>query len=79
MKTKTTIKTERQTEIKGKLYLVTSYYSNDKTLEEVLLQAIKRDVNSYENNKADEKSSHSREGETLFLVILSFQLTNTRV
>ena len=51
---------ESQTEIKGKLYLVTSYYSNDKTIEEVLLQAIKRDVNSYENDKADEKSSHSR-------------------
>ena len=50
---------ESQTEIKDKLYLVTSYYSNDKTLEEVLLQAIKRDVNSYENDKADEKSSHS--------------------
>lgn len=50
---------ESQTEIKGKFYLVTSYYSKDKTLEEVLLQALERDVNSYENNKADEKSSHS--------------------
>ncbi len=49
------ITNESQIEIKGKLYLVTSYYSNDKTLEEVLLQAIKRDVNSYENDKADEK------------------------
>lgn len=59
METKTTIKIESQTEIKDKLYLVTSYYSNEKTLEEVLLQAIKRDVNSFENDKADEKSSHS--------------------
>ncbi len=59
METKTTIKIESQTEIKDKLYLVTSYYSNDKTLEEVLLQAIKRDATSFENDKADEKSSHS--------------------
>ncbi len=59
METKTTIKTESQTEIKDKIYLVTSYYSNEKTLEEILLQAIKRDVNSFENDKADEKSNHS--------------------
>ncbi len=59
METKTTIITESQTEIKDKFYLVTSYYSNDKTLEEVLLQAIKRDIDLFENDKADEKSSHS--------------------
>ncbi|MBN2852624.1 MAG: hypothetical protein JXQ23_07810 [Clostridia bacterium] len=47
----------KQSEIKieNNLYLVTSHYSGNKTLEESMLHAINREVLNTETHKTDEK------------------------
>ena len=51
--------TSRKSEIKidRTLYLVTSYYSGDETLEESMLHAINREVLKSGTHKTDEKPS----------------------
>lgn len=52
-------KYESQTEIKGKLYLVTSYYSDARKLDDVLLQAIEREINLSENDEKNKSTSYN--------------------
>jgi len=59
MKLNTALKSESQTEIKGKLYLVTSYYSGTRKLDDVLLQAIEREINLSENDEKNESTSYN--------------------
>ncbi len=59
METKIINKCESQTEIKGKLYLVTSYYSDIRKLDDVLLQAIEREINLSENDEKNKSTSYN--------------------
>lgn len=51
--------TKREIRIEKNLYLVTSYFSGTKTLEESLIQAIERESVKSELYKKDEKSSRN--------------------
>lgn len=59
MKLNTALKSESQTEIKGKLYLVTSYYSGTRKLDDVLLQAIEREINLSEKDEKNKSTSYN--------------------
>lgn len=51
--------TKREIRIEKNLYLVTSYFSGTKTLEESLIQAIERESVKSEPYKKDEKPSRN--------------------
>ena len=53
------IKSESQIEIKGKLYLVTSYYSEVRKLDDVLLRTIEREINLSENDEKNKSTSYN--------------------
>jgi len=59
MESKSVLKSESQTEIKGKLYLVTSYYSDIRKLNDVLLQAVEREINLSEKDEKNKSTSYN--------------------
>ena len=59
MESKSVLKSESQTEIKGKLYLVTSYYSDIRKLDDVLLQAVEREINLSEKDEKNKSTSYN--------------------